>query len=100
MPFHNTGQPVPDDGRMATVVIGYTRMSVANVDGRLYAFDDFCTHQRCSLSDGSLEGTTVECPCHMGTFDITTGAVVAGLPRESLRTWPVIAVDGVLQIDV
>jgi 3-phenylpropionate/trans-cinnamate dioxygenase ferredoxin subunit len=99
MPFRSTDQPAPADGQMATVVVGYHRISVANVAGELYAFDDFCTHQRCSLSGGVLEGTTVVCPCHMGAFDVTTGAVVEGLPREPLRTWPVVAVDGLLAID-
>jgi nitrite reductase/ring-hydroxylating ferredoxin subunit len=99
-PFHPTGQPAPDDGQMATVVIGFTRVTVASIAGRLYAFDDQCTHQRCSLSGGNLEGTTVVCPCHMGTFDITTGAVVSGLPREALRTWPVVAVEGMLEVDL
>ena len=100
MPLHNTGQPAPVDGQMTTVVIGFTRITVANIDTKLYAFDDQCTHQRCSLSGGNLEGTTVVCPCHMGTFDVTTGAVVSGLPREALRTWPVAMVDGLLGIDM
>ncbi|MCW2751946.1 MAG: Rieske (2Fe-2S) region [Aeromicrobium sp.] len=99
MPFRSTGQPVPAEGQMATVIVGYWRVTVANVGGRLYAFDDFCSHQRCSLSGGNLEGTEVVCPCHMGTFDIASGAVVSGLPREPLRTWPVVAVDGLLEID-
>ena len=97
---HSTHTPAPDDGQMATAVIGFTRVTVANVAGHLYAFDDLCTHQRCSLSGGSLEGLTVVCPCHMGTFDITNGAVVSGLPREPLRTWPVAEVDGLLEIDM
>ena len=67
MSFRSTGQPVPEDGQMATVVIGYTRISVATVAGRNYAFDDLCTHQRCSLSGGTIEGLTVVCPCHEGT---------------------------------
>jgi len=100
MALRPTGEAAPADGQMATVVVGYTRISVANVAGELYAFDDFCTHQRCSLSGGTLEGTTVVCPCHMGAFDITTGAVVAGLPREPLRTWPVTATDGLLELDI
>ncbi len=100
MPFHSTGEPVPDDGQMATVVIGFRRITVANVNGQLFAFDDLCTHQRCSLGAGALDGSSVECPCHLGTFDVSTGAVVSGLPREAVRTWPVAARDGLLEIDV
>ena len=99
MTFRSTGQPTPDDGQMATVVIGFTRICVATVAGESYAFDDLCTHARCSLSGGNLEGVTVVCPCHEGTFDITTGGVVSGLPREPLRTWPVQIVDGLVEVD-
>ena len=99
-PVHNTGQPAPENGQMATVVIGFTRVTVVNIDRKLYAFDDQCTHQRCSLSAGNLEGTTVVCPCHMGMFDVTTGAVVSGLPREGLRTWSVAVIDGLMEIDM
>ena len=54
------------------------RVSIARVDGRLYAFDDLCTCGRepCPLSGGLLTGTTIMCQCHGSRFDITTGAVV------------------------
>ena len=28
------------------------------------AFQDTCTHEDCSLSDGELEGNVIVCPCH------------------------------------
>ena len=69
---------VPDD----SVVPYYLgdrklRISIARVDGRLYAFDDLCTCSAapCPLSGGLLTGTTVMCQCHGSRFDITTGAV-------------------------
>ena len=54
------------------------RISIARVDGRLYAFDDLCTctDEPCPLSGGLLSGTTIMCQCHGSRFDITTGAVV------------------------
>ena len=42
-------------------------IAVANVDGEYFAFNDTCTHQGCSLSGGTLDGTSVTCPCHGST---------------------------------
>lgn len=40
-------------------------------------------------AEGEMEGRNVVCPCHMGTFDVTTGAVVSGPPPAPLKTWQV-----------
>ena len=79
----------PGEGSMNTVDLNGTTVALARVDGALYAFQDTCTHLACSLASGELEGTHVICPCHMGTFDVTTGAVISGPPKQALRTWKV-----------
>jgi 3-phenylpropionate/trans-cinnamate dioxygenase ferredoxin subunit len=63
------------------------RISVARVGDRLYAFDDLCTcaDQRCPLSGGLLEGTTIMCQCHGSRFDIATGSVVDGPATVALN---------------
>ena len=33
-------------------------------DGSVVAFDDRCTHEECSPSDGDLDGERVVCLCH------------------------------------
>ena len=38
------------------------RVSIARVDGKLYAFDDLCTHEACPLSAGLLTDTTLMLP--------------------------------------
>ena len=80
MTFRPLGRPAPQDGEMTAVDLDGEKVALARVDGRLYAFDDACTHQKCSLSGGELEGATVVCPCHFGQFDLATGAVLAGPP--------------------
>ncbi len=45
-------------------------VAVARAGGRLYAFDDTCTHEECPLSDGRLTADEVECPCHGSIFDL------------------------------
>ena len=76
------------------------RISIARVDGRLYAFDDLCTcaEKPCPLSGGLLTGTTLMCQCHGSRFDITNGAVINGPATEPLNTYEVQEVDGDIQI--
>jgi 3-phenylpropionate/trans-cinnamate dioxygenase ferredoxin subunit len=57
---------------------GSRQVAVANVEGDLHAFDDVCTHQQCSLAEGDLDGTVIECACHGSQFDVTTGEAVNG----------------------
>jgi nitrite reductase/ring-hydroxylating ferredoxin subunit len=63
-----------------------TKVTVANANGDLYAFDDRCTHMGCSLANGELNGTTVTCPCHGSKFDVTSGAVIRGPAAHPVRS--------------
>ncbi len=93
---------VPDlqPGELTAVDVEGTRVAIANVDGRLYAFDDTCTHEQCSLSEGVLEGTVVACACHGAEFDVTTGAVVAPPAIVPVKTYPVRVEGGRLVVDL
>jgi 3-phenylpropionate/trans-cinnamate dioxygenase ferredoxin subunit len=62
-------------GQMKCVKIGRQRLGLANVDGEFLAFDDTCTHEEASLTEGEIFGETVECPLHGAAFNIRTGAV-------------------------
>ena len=78
---------------------GGRRISVANVDGILYAFDDTCTHRGCSLAEGDLEGTTLTCICHGSQFDVATGAVVRGPAERPVTAHPVRVAGDELQVE-
>jgi 3-phenylpropionate/trans-cinnamate dioxygenase ferredoxin component len=85
---------------LAAFDVSGTRIAIATVDGAFYAFGDTCTHQGCSLAEGSLEATTVTCPCHGSQFNVTTGDVVRGPAREPVRSYPVRLEGGALRVDV
>jgi 3-phenylpropionate/trans-cinnamate dioxygenase ferredoxin component len=62
-------------------------------DGELYAINDVCSHGAVSLSDGEVEGATIECWLHGSKFDLRTG-VPTGLPAtRPVPVYPV-TVDG------
>jgi nitrite reductase/ring-hydroxylating ferredoxin subunit len=77
---------VPVNGMVAVEVKG-TRIAIANVQGTYYAFDDECTHEQCSLSEGDIDGTTVTCMCHGAQFDVRNGAVLAPPALVPVRTY-------------
>jgi nitrite reductase/ring-hydroxylating ferredoxin subunit len=74
------------EGEMRVFDVDGTKVSVAAAGGRLYAFDDACTHMGCSLGEGELENTTVTCPCHSSKFDVTSGAVMRGPAQRPVRS--------------
>ena len=74
------------DGQMRVFDVAGTKVNVANAGGRVYAFDDTCTHAGCSLAEGELDGTTVTCPCHGSQFDVTSGTVRRGPARLPVRS--------------
>ena len=43
-------------GTMRAFDVGGTKVNVTSVNGRLYAFDDACTHQGCSLATATWTG--------------------------------------------
>ncbi len=47
---------------------------LCNVDGKIYAIEDVCTHDGGELDAGTLEACRVMCPRHGAYFDVRTGA--------------------------
>lgn len=76
-------------GELGIFEVNGVPVAVANVDGTYYAFSDICTHEECNLSDGMLEETRVECPCHGSAFDVTNGAVLSAPATEPVDVYPI-----------
>ncbi len=62
------------------------------------AFQDECTHEECSLSDGELEGNVIVCPCHASEFDLRTGDVLCPPALEPLPIYEARVEGGELQV--
>lgn len=90
-----------EPGELAAFDIGGTRIAVANVDGQLFAIDEMCTHERCSLvEEGTLEGPVLTCGCHGAQFDVRTGQVLAPPALEPLRVYPLHVDRGEIIVEV
>ena len=68
-------------------------VALFNIDGTYYAIGDTCTHRGGPLSEGVVAGTTVTCPLHSATFDVTTGDVLGPPASEGVAHYNV-HVDG------
>ena len=98
--FEPVGDPTEiQPGTMRTYEVAATKVTIAAAAGRLYAFDDACTHMGCSLARGTLEGTTVTCACHGSQFDVTTGAVLRGPAARPVRSRGVEISEGRLTVE-
>ena len=81
---------LPDGGSVA----------VCNADGKLYAVEDVCTHDGGPLGEGFLEGCAIECPRHGAQFDIRTGEVLRAPAYLPIKTFPVRAEDGRIEVEI
>lgn len=78
-------------GKMVKVESEGKAILLANVDENYFAMDDICTHQGASLSEGTLEDSTVTCPWHGSTWDCKTGKLIAfGTKLKDLASYKVI----------
>lgn len=57
-------------------------------DGKFFATDGLCTHQKVHLAGGFVMDTIIECPKHNGRFDFTTGKAKGAPVCIDLKTYP------------
>ena len=62
---------------------------LANVEGKLYAVDDMCTHEDSSLSLGCLKGELISCTLHGSRFNVRTGKPMEEPATQALQRYPV-----------
>lgn len=88
------------EGEVSAFAVGERSIAVANIEGDLQAFDDMCSHKRCSLAEGELDGTTISCPCHGAAFDVLTGEVLNGPATEPIDVFEVRIEGGSIEVAV
>jgi len=66
---------------------------VRDDEGDLHAISDICSHGQVSLSDGEIDGRTIECWLHGSTFDLRTGAPLSLPAARPVPVYP-LTLDG------
>ncbi|MGQ9718646.1 MAG: Rieske (2Fe-2S) protein [Nitrososphaerales archaeon] len=77
-------------GHMAGIKVGDKEILIANLEGKFYAVGDKCTHMGCLLSEGTLRGDRVTCPCHFAVFNVKDGSVIKPPAKKPLLTYDVV----------
>ncbi len=62
--------------------------AVYRYNGKVYATDGLCTHEKVHLADGLVMEHVVECPKHNGRFDIRDGRALGAPVCINLKTYP------------
>ncbi|WP_043500353.1 non-heme iron oxygenase ferredoxin subunit [Georgenia sp. SUBG003] len=66
---------------------------VRDEEGGFHAISDICSHGQVNLSDGEVEGSTIECWLHGSTFDLRSGRPLS-LPATQPVPVYLVTVDG------
>ena len=67
-----TVDEIPEDSVCIVQCAGRS-LALSNIDGKLYAIDNLCTHDDGPLGEGRLRQGRVICPRHGAAFDAKTG---------------------------
>jgi 3-phenylpropionate/trans-cinnamate dioxygenase ferredoxin subunit len=88
-------------GTAVSAEIDGTAVAIVHADDdNVYAVYDQCSHAAVALSEGEIDGCTLECWLHGSRFDLRTGAPT-GLPATGpVPTYPVEIRDGDIYVDL
>jgi 3-phenylpropionate/trans-cinnamate dioxygenase ferredoxin subunit len=87
------------DQAIRVVVDGIPIAVVKDSSGQVHAIGDTCTHGEISLSEGFVEGTTLECWAHGSQFSLVTGKPLNLPAYEPVPVFQVDVIDGDVYID-
>jgi 3-phenylpropionate/trans-cinnamate dioxygenase ferredoxin subunit len=87
-------------GKIKVVEVNDKRVALCNYDGKIYAIDDECTHDRGPLDQGELIGREVECPRHGARFDIETGRPTRLPAVRPVKTYNVVVNGDTIALEV
>ncbi len=87
-------------GKSKLVEVEDVRIALFNLDGKIYAIEDTCTHDGGPLVEGAIvNGHEVECPRHGARFDIRTGAALSFPAFEPTPTYAIRVEDGDVYVE-
>jgi len=87
-------------GEVRKIEAGGLTLAVYNLDGAFYATDVACSHGPGSLSEGFVDGDTIECNFHQGVFNIRTGECVRPPCMIPVRTYRAVVEHGLVYVEV
>jgi 3-phenylpropionate/trans-cinnamate dioxygenase ferredoxin subunit len=88
------------DATALRVELAEIDVAVVRVGDEVFALEDVCSHAEFPLTDGEVDGTTIECALHGSRFDLRTGKPLGPPATQPVRTFPVSVTNGDVYIDM
>ena len=79
---------VPDGGAVRVLLDGVP-VAIVRSDGEVYAIHDVCSHANVALSEGEVDGRTIECWLHGSRFDLVSGRPTSLPATQPVPVYPV-----------
>ncbi len=87
-------------GKAIRVKLGEQAIAIVKTkSGEIKAIDDKCSHGEISLSEGFVEGNTIECWAHGAKFNLDTGEALTLPAFEPVSVYPVLIEDDTIYLD-
>jgi len=77
------------DGEALGVEVGEEPVAIVRTCGEVFAIRDVCSHAEVPLSEGEIDGRTIECWLHGSRFDLRTGKPTGMPATEPVPVYPV-----------
>jgi 3-phenylpropionate/trans-cinnamate dioxygenase ferredoxin component len=78
-----------DEGEPLAVEVGDEPVAIVRTEGQVFAIRDVCSHAEVPLSEGEVDGCTIECWLHGSRFDLRSGKPTGMPATEPVPVYPV-----------
>ena len=78
----------PESG-ILSVEIDRDEIAIVRTEGEVFAIRDWCSHAAVPLSEGEVDGYTIECWLHGSCFDLRTGEPTGMPATQPVPVYPV-----------
>jgi nitrite reductase/ring-hydroxylating ferredoxin subunit len=86
------------EGEPKAVVVGDTPVLMLRHRAHVHAIHNRCSHRGCLLTDGEVDGETIQCVCHGSRFSLSDGSVERGPATVGQPVYETREADGRIEI--
>ena len=80
---------LPANGTAVGFEVKGEPVAIVSTEGEVFAMSDVCSHAEVALSEGEVDGYTIECWLHGSCFDLRTGQPTAMPATVPVPVYPV-----------
>lgn len=89
-----------EEGKILSYSLKYFDLAIVRRGEELFAFEDICSHDGGSISEGELNGDRVVCPRHFAEFSLKTGEALKMPATEGISTFRVRVNGDYVEVDL